>query len=64
MMDARSYENRDGLQDFDEGMGHVFNSLVFIDKRVDASIGDYQLTVSKQSARGYCRAKVIVIEVG
>ena len=43
MMDARSYENRDGLQDFDEGMGHVFNSLVFIDKRVDASIGDYQL---------------------
>ena len=43
MMDVRSYENRDGLQDFDEGMGHVFNSLVFINKRVDASIGDYQL---------------------
>ena len=43
MMDARSYMNRDGLQDFDEGMGHLFNSLVFINKRVDASIGDYQL---------------------
>ena len=43
MMDARSYMNRDGLQDFDEGMEHAFNSLVFISKRVDASIGDYQL---------------------
>ena len=43
MTDVRSYENRDGLQDFDEGMGHVFNSSVFISKRLDASIGDYQL---------------------
>ena len=43
MMDARSYMNRDGLQDFDEGMGHAFNSLVFIGKRVNASIGGYQL---------------------
>ena len=63
MMDARSYVNRDGLQDFDEGMGYAFNSLVFISKRVDVSIGDYQLNFSKQSARGYCCAKVIVIEV-
>ena len=43
MTDVRSYENRDGLQDFNEGMRHVFNSLVFISKRLDASIGDYQL---------------------
>ena len=43
MMDVRSYGNRDGLQDFNEGMRHVFNSLVFISKRLDASIGDYQL---------------------
>ena len=63
MTDVRSYENRDGLQDFNEGMRHVFNSSVFISKRLDASIGDYQLTICKQSARGYCCAKVIVIEV-
>ena len=43
MTDVRSYENRDGLQDFNEGMRHVFNSSVFISKRLDASIGDYQL---------------------
>ena len=43
MMDVRSYVNRDGLQDFDEGMGYAFNSLVFISKRVVVSIGDYQL---------------------
>ena len=63
MTDVCSYENRDGLQDFNEGMRHVFNSLMFISKRLDASIDDYQLTISKQSARGYCCAKVIVIEV-
>ena len=43
MMDVRSYENRDGLQDFNKGMRQVFNSSVFISKRLDASIGDYQL---------------------
>ena len=43
MMDARSYMNRDGLQDFDEGMGHAFNFLVFIGKRVDAFLGGDQL---------------------
>ena len=43
MTDVRSYENRDGLQDFNEGMRHVFNSSVFISKRLYASIDGYQL---------------------
>ena len=43
MMDVRSYENHDGLQDFNEGMRYVFNSSVFISKRLDASIDGYQL---------------------